>query len=129
MFQFQCPSLQTLRRNQFSSATLILITSLQHLSELCSVWHRKQSIAQLKLLFLDMGTTIKYKLGSILEKLIQRHNRREQVTKILTCIKMIDNVNCASTQFLKIQKNQIFDLQESLEQSCKVLPVFRFNSA
>ena len=37
-----------------------------------------QSKAKMKNLFLDIETTIKIKLGSILEKLTQRYNRREQ---------------------------------------------------
>ena len=40
-----------------------------------------------------------------------------------------DNGICASTLFLKIQKSQLIDLQESLERYCIVLPVFGFNSA
>ena len=40
-----------------------------------------------------------------------------------------DNEIYASTQFLQIQKNQIFDLQEPLERYCNVLLVFGFNSA
>ena len=36
---------------------------------------------------------------------------------------------CVSTHFLHIQKNQLKDLQESLERFCNVLPVFSFNSA
>ena len=40
-----------------------------------------------------------------------------------------DNEICVSTQFLQIQKNQLFDLQESLERYCNVLSVFAFNSA
>ena len=40
-----------------------------------------------------------------------------------------DNEICASTQFLQIQKNQIFDLQDSLKRYCNVLPVFGFTSA
>ena len=36
-----------------------------------------QSKAQMKLLFLDIETTIRIKLGSIFEELTQRHNRRE----------------------------------------------------
>ena len=40
-----------------------------------------------------------------------------------------DNGICASTQFLKIQKNQLIGLQETLERYCNVLPVFGFNSA
>ena len=40
-----------------------------------------------------------------------------------------ENEICASTQFLHIQKNQLIDLQETLERYCNVLPVFGFNSA
>ena len=40
-----------------------------------------------------------------------------------------DNEICASTQFLQIQKNQLIDLQDSLERYCNVLPVFGFNSS
>ena len=69
-----------------------------------------QSKAKMKNLFLDIETTIKNKLGSIFEKLTQRHNRREQAD-LYGC----DNETCASTQFLQIQKNQLIDLQESLE--------------
>ena len=83
-----------------------------------------QSKAKMNNLFLDIKTTIKLKLGSILEKLRQRHNRREQAV-----LDDCDNETCASTQFLQIQKNQVIDLQESLERYCNVLPVFGFNSA
>ena len=87
-----------------------------------------QSKAQKKLLFLDIETTINIKLGSILEKLTQRQNRREHARFELSqddC----DNKICASTQFLQIQRNQLIDLQETLERYCNVLPVFGFNSA
>ena len=40
-----------------------------------------------------------------------------------------DNEICASTHFLQIQKNQLIDLQDSLERYCNVLPVLGFNSA
>ena len=83
-----------------------------------------QSKAQMKLLFLGLETTIKIKLGSILEKLTQRHNRREQAD-----LDDCDNEICASTQILQIEKNQLIDRQESLERYCNVLPVFGFNSA
>ena len=83
-----------------------------------------QSKAQMKLLFRDIETTNKIKLGNILEKLSQHHNRREQAD-----LNVCDNEICASSQFLQIQKNQLFDLQESLERYCNVLPVFGFNSA
>ena len=74
--------------------------------------------------FLDTETTIKNKRGRILEKLTQRQNRREQAD-----LDDCDNETCASTQFLQIQKNQLFDLQESLKRYCNVSPVFVFNSA
>ena len=83
-----------------------------------------QSKSKLKNLLPDIETTINIKLGSILEKLTQRHNRREQAN-----LDDCDNKTCASTQFLQIQKNQLIDLQESLERYCNVLPVFGFNSA
>ena len=87
-----------------------------------------QSKAKMKNLFLDIGTTIKIKLGSILEKLTQRHIGRESASIDMSqddC----DNEFSASNQFLQIQKNQLFDFQESLERYCNVLPVFCFNSA
>ena len=83
-----------------------------------------QSKAKMKNMFLDIKTLVKIKLGSILEKLTQRHNRREQAD-----LDDCDNGICTSTQFLQIQKNQLIDLQESLERYCNVLPVFGFNSA
>ena len=82
----------------------------------------------MKLLFPDIETTIKIRLGSILEKLIQRRKRREHARFDMSqddC----DNEICASTHFLQIQKTQIIPLQESLEPFCNVLPVFGFNSA
>ena len=61
-----------------------------------------QSKAKMKNLFLDIETTVKIKLGSILEKLTQSHNRREQAD-----LDDCDNVICASTQYLQIQKKSI----------------------
>ena len=61
-----------------------------------------QSKAKMKNLFLDIETTIKIKLGSILEKLTQRHNRREQAD-----LDDCDNDTCASTQFLQTQKKSV----------------------
>ena len=83
-----------------------------------------QSKTIMKKLFLDIETTINDKLGSILEKLTQRHNRREQAD-----LDDCDNKACTSTQFLQIQKEQLIDLQEHLERYCNVLPIFGFNSA
>ena len=62
-----------------------------------------QSKAQMKLLVLDIETTLKIKLGSVLVKFTQRHNRRESARLDMSqddC----DNEICASTQFLLIQK-------------------------
>ena len=81
------------------------------------------SEAKKNLLF-DFKTTTKIKLGSILKKLTQRLNRREQAD-----LEVCDNETCTSTQFLQIQKKQLFDLQEHLEWYCNVLPFFGFNSA
>ena len=86
-----------------------------------------QSKAKMKNLFLDIETTIKNKLGNILEKLTQRHNRREHA-RFDKSQDDCDNEICASTQFLELQKNQLIDLQESLERYCNDLPVFGFNS-
>ena len=87
-----------------------------------------QSQAKKKNLFLDIQTTKKIKLGNVLEKLTQGHIRRESASFDMSqddC----DNENFASTQFLHIHKNQLIDLQGSLERYCDVLPMFGFNSA
>ena len=78
----------------------------------------------MKILFFDIETTINIKLGSIWEKLTQRHIRREQ-TDLDDC----DNATCTSTQFLQIQKKQLIVLQEQSERYCNVLPISGFNSA
>ena len=83
-----------------------------------------QSKTIMKKLLFEIKTTRKITLGCILEKLTQRHIRREQAD-LVDC----DTDTCTSTQFLQIQKNQLVDLQETLERYCNVLPVFGFNSA
>ena len=82
-----------------------------------------QSNAILKNLFFDIETTIMNKLGSILEKLSQRHSRGEQAG-----LDDCENETCTSSQFLWIQKKQLIDLKEHLERYCNVLPTFGFNS-
>ena len=82
----------------------------------------------MKSFFLDIDTTKRIKLDSILEKLTQRHNRRESARFDMSqddC----DNQVCVSTQFMQIQKNQSIHLQESLDHFCNALPVFGINSA
>ena len=64
-----------------------------------------QSKAKMKNLFLDIET-LKIKLGNILGKLSQRHNRPEHAMFDMSqddC----DNEVCDSTQFLQIQKKSI----------------------
>ena len=87
-----------------------------------------QSEAKMKNLLLDIKTTMKNQLASILEKLTQSHIRRESARFDMSQVDC-DNEICASTQFLEIQKNQLFDVQESLELYCNDVPVFGFNSA
>ena len=85
-----------------------------------------QSKEKMRNLFLDIKTTRSFKLGSILEKPSQRHIRRESARFDISqddC----DNEIGASTQFLQIQRNQLIDLQETLERYCIVRPVFAFN--
>ena len=78
----------------------------------------------MKILFLDIETTIKTKLGSIIGKLTQRHNLREQAD-----LNDCDNKTCTSTEIIGIPKKQLIDLQEHLERNCNVLLVFVLNSA
>ena len=82
-----------------------------------------QSKAQMNFLILDIETTIGIKLGSILEKLNQRHNRREHA-RFDTSQDDCDIEIRSLTQFLQIQKNQLTDPQVSLERYSNVLPWF-----
>ena len=61
-----------------------------------------QNKAIMKNLYSDIKTTINIKLGSILEKPTQRHNRSEQAD-----LDDCDNETCTSTQFLQIQKKTV----------------------
>ena len=65
-----------------------------------------QSNAKLENFFFDIETTIKIKLGSVLEKLTQRHNRRESARFDMSQ-DYSDNEIRASIQFLQIQKKSI----------------------
>ena len=118
IFPFKFPFPQILWQNQFSFATLILIISLLP-------W-KFSSPKQCKneKFFFDIKTTININLGSILEKLTQRHNRSERAD-----LDDCDNETCTSTQFVQIQKKQLIDMQGHLKRYCNVLPIFGFNSA
>ena len=62
----------------------------------------------MKKLFFDIETTTKkIKLGSILEKLNQGHNRGQQAD-----LDECDNKICMSTQFLQLQSKQLIHIQE-----------------
>ena len=85
---------------------------------------------QIKTLFLDTETAINTRLDRILETLSQRHNRSGQVTQAEdVCFQEDTGDNCASYQFLLLQKNHLIDLDVYLDRYCNVLPVFGYNSA
>ena len=87
-----------------------------------------QNKTQMKLIFFEVKTTIKIKLCAILEQLNQRCNRAERVSKFVGDW-IVEEEKGLTTQFLQMQNNQIFDLQEHFEPYCNVLPVSGFNSA
>ena len=69
-----------------------------------------QSEAQTKLNFIEVETAIKIKLCAILEQLNQRRNRGERVSNFVDDCIVEEEEKDLSTQFLQMQKNQIFDL-------------------
>ena len=82
----------------------------------------------MKLNFIEVETAIKIKLCAILEQLNQRRNRAERVSSFVDDCIVAEEVKGLSTQFLQMQKNHLFDLQEHFERYCNVLLVFGFNS-
>ena len=87
-----------------------------------------QSKAQMKLTFIEVETAIKINLCAIVEQFNQRRNRAERVSSFVDdCV--VEEEKDLSTQFLQMQKNKLFELQEYFERYCSVLPVFGFNSA
>ena len=122
MFPSRIPFPQILLRNQSFSTNLILTTSFHRLLEHWKVWRRE--VKHRWIFFLDIKTTVKNKLGSILEKLTQRHNRREHA-RFDNSQDVCDNEICTSTQLLQMPK-------KSINWSSRItgtLPVFGFNSA
>ena len=83
----------------------------------------------MKHLFLDSETTIKVNLDSILGKLTQCHNRRENARSDLSQDDCDKEKIVPQLNSYRNTKNQRNDLEESLERYCNVLPVFGFNSA
>ena len=90
-----------------------------------------QSKAQMKLRFIEVEAAIKIKLSSILEQLNQRQSQLERVIDFDDDEYFNDTAEEKefSTQFLQMQRNQIFDSQEHFVRFCNTLPVFGFNSA
>ena len=84
----------------------------------------------MKVKFFVVERAIKTKLCAILELLNQRRNRAqtESVSNVVDDCIVVEEKDL-STQFLQLQKNQIFDLQEHFERYSSTLPVFGFNSA
>ena len=85
----------------------------------------------MKLRFVEVETAIKIKLPSILEQLNQTDNQRERVIVYDNDEYFNDTAEEKelSTQFLQMQKNHLYDLQEHFECYCNTLPDFGFNSA
>ena len=89
-----------------------------------------QSKARMKLKFRKVETAIKSKLTRTLESLNERRCRNHCVFEFDDqCFEDDNEEKDASTQFLQMQKNQLFELREHLESYCNVLPVFGFNNA
>ena len=88
-----------------------------------------QSKTQMKLNFIEVETAIKIKLCALLEQLNQRLNRAEKLSIFVDNSIMEDDKKDLSTQFLQMQKNQLFDLEEHFQRYFNVSPVFGFNSA
>ena len=83
----------------------------------------------MKLNFFEVESAAKIKLCAILEQLNQRRNRAERVSNFVDDCIAKEEEKDLSTQFLQMQKNQLYDLQEHFERYCNVFSVFGFNSA
>ena len=89
-----------------------------------------KSKAQMKLKFLEVETAIKSKLTRTLESLNERRCPNQRVFEFKDhCFEDDNEEKDDSTQFLRMQKNQLIELQDYLERYRNVLPVFEFNSA
>ena len=87
-----------------------------------------ESKTQLKLKFLEIVTSVKITRKQISSAVNQRRCCKEPVLEFEDeCIE--EKEQDVSTQFLQKQKNQLSDLEDSLERYYNVLPVFGFNSA
>ena len=84
----------------------------------------------MKLKFLEAETTIKGKLARTLESVNERRCRNQRIFEFEDhCFEDDNEKKDASTEFLQMQKNQLFELEEHLERYCNVLPLFGFDIA
>ena len=89
-----------------------------------------QSKDRMILKFLEKETAIKSKLTRTLESLNEPRCRNQCVFEFEDhCFEDDNQEKDASTHFLRMQKNQLIELQEHLERYCNVSTVFGFNSA
>ena len=128
----KCPNiciqfLQTLWKNRFSPTTMIFITSLHRLLEHWKVWRRKvkhkcnfcSSISRQQL---RLSRAVPWR--NLPNVIIDESTRGLTWVKMIVIKKFVPQLN-----FHKSKKNQLFDLQESLQLYCNVLPLFCFNMA
>ena len=85
-------------------------------------------VRKTKNFFRDSEPTKKIKLGSILEKLTQRHNRRVQVRRFDKNQDRCGSETCAPTRFSQIQKYQLIEPQQLLDRYGNALLLFSFNT-
>ena len=88
-----------------------------------------QSNAKMKNLFLDIETTKKIKLGSILEKLTQSHNRQEQVWRFGMNQDDCEIEIVPTLSFCRSKKKSVNWTRETFEQFYNIIPVLGFFSA
>ena len=77
-----------------------------------------QSKTQMKLNFIEIESAIRTKLCAVLDQLNQRRNRVSNFVDY--CIVEEEEEKDSSTQLLKMQKNQLIDLQEHFERYSNV---------
>ena len=86
-----------------------------------------KSKAEMRSKFLSIEQTIQTKVNAIYEKLGNRTNRKAD-TKFEYEDESEEQEDEVSTQFLRMQKNQLIELQQQYERYVNTLPVFGFNS-
>ena len=98
----------------------LIVSFVEALEELAS-----KSKAELLQKFSPVENAIKTRVSSIFEKL---HGRKGESTPMFEFHYIEEEEIDMSNQFLQIQKNQLFELQQHFERYVSTLPVFGFNS-